>query len=108
MRRWWMFLLIPPILLLPSCQNETPSVSDTDLGISLTFSDALSGEAQDGRLILIVSKQEEGEPRFQTGAGPTGQQVFGIDVDGWAPGDAAIIDGDCAYLSGESGDYKQC
>jgi hypothetical protein len=52
----------------------------------VSFSDALSQEAEDGRLILILSKREEGEPRFQVGAGPTGQQAFGIDVDGWAPG----------------------
>jgi putative esterase len=46
----------------------------------------------DGRLLLLVSKDESQEPRFQIEDGPRSQQVFGIDVDGWAPGAAATFD----------------
>lgn len=42
--------------------------------------------ARDGRLILVVSKQMQGEPRFQVGWGLNTQQIFGKDVDGWQPG----------------------
>jgi len=45
----------------------------------------------DGRLILVVSKNLQGEPRFQVAWGLQTQQIFGIDVDGWKPGDALEI-----------------
>jgi hypothetical protein len=41
---------------------------------------------RDGRLIVIVSKAPEGEPRFQVGWGLGTQQIFGKDVDAWKPG----------------------
>lgn len=46
----------------------------------------------DGRLILVISKNLEGEPRFQTSWGTETQQIFGIDVDGLKPGETAHID----------------
>jgi len=91
-----------PILALPlvGCApgeaitaHGSPS---TDVSFSVTFSDALSAEAQDGRLILVISKQEGREPRFQVAAGPEGQQVFGVDLEGWAPGTPAVI-GDTVF-----------
>ena len=48
----------------------------------------------DGRLLLLISTEKTGEPRFQIDAGPKTQQVFGIDVDGWRPGEAKTIDAD--------------
>jgi Putative esterase len=42
----------------------------------------------DGRLIVVVSKDLQGEPRFQVTWGLATQQIFGMDVDGWKPGDA--------------------
>ncbi|MBT8396530.1 MAG: hypothetical protein KJN92_06175, partial [Gemmatimonadetes bacterium] len=99
MKRSWAFpiLLLSP-LLVTSCSGERElnqyGAPDSDLEFSVSFSEALSAEVQDGRLIVVVSKQTEGEPRFQTGGGPTGQQVFGLDVEGWAPGVEAVIDDD--------------
>ena len=46
----------------------------------------------DGRLILVVSKEMDGEPRFQVGWGLGTQQIFGFDVDGWKPGEAVHMD----------------
>ena len=46
----------------------------------------------DGRLLLLVSKDESQEPRFQIEDGPKSQQAFGIDVDGWAPGAPAAFE----------------
>jgi hypothetical protein len=54
---------------------------------------ASAGEAPlDGRLLVIVSRADGEEPRFQVSDGPTGQPVFGIDVDGWKAGTPAIVD----------------
>ncbi|SPE42833.1 conserved exported hypothetical protein [Candidatus Sulfopaludibacter sp. SbA3] len=50
--------------------------------------------ARDGRLIVVVSKQMQGEPRFQVAWGLETQQIFGKDVDGWKPGDAVEMGGD--------------
>jgi hypothetical protein len=47
----------------------------------------------DGRVLLVVSKGGETEPRFQIGRGPRTQQIFGADVDGLRPGQVAVIDG---------------
>jgi hypothetical protein len=46
----------------------------------------------DGRLLLLLSRDESQEPRFQIEDGPKSQQAFGIDVDGWAPGTAAMFE----------------
>ncbi|MDP2055587.1 MAG: hypothetical protein Q8L75_18255 [Acidobacteriota bacterium] len=46
----------------------------------------------DGRLLLMLSKREGDEPRFQVSDGPTAQPVFGIDVDGWSGGTPQVID----------------
>ena len=48
----------------------------------------------DGRLLLLISTEKTGEPRFQIEAGPKTQQVFGIDADGWKPGETKTIDAD--------------
>jgi hypothetical protein len=46
----------------------------------------------DGRLLLLLSTNGESEPRFQIGDGPQTQLVFGIDVEGLAPGAEAVFD----------------
>ncbi len=96
----FIFLVLFPLPLLSlSCSGGGSGGFDwseyrappTDLEFAISFSDALTSEPQDGRLILVISKQGEGEPRFQVGPGPTGQQLFGIDVEGWSPGADAVI-----------------
>jgi len=92
------------IYALSACQGPDGGGGDwseyrappTDLEFAVSFSDALSNEAQDGRVILIISKQEEGEPRFQVTPGAGGQQAFGLDVEGWGPGTEAIL-GDTVF-----------
>ena len=46
----------------------------------------------DGRLLLIISRVEGDEPRFQVNDGPTGQPVFGIDADGWKFDTPMVVD----------------
>jgi len=45
-----------------------------------------------GRLLVLVSTDAKAEPRFQIAFGPQTQQVFGLDVDGWAPGETRTVD----------------
>ena len=46
----------------------------------------------DGRLLLLVSKDAGGEPRFQINDGATTQQAFGLDVEGWKGSEPAVFD----------------
>ncbi|MBC8329985.1 MAG: hypothetical protein H8E31_14700 [Planctomycetes bacterium] len=48
--------------------------------------------ALDGRLLLMLSKNDEAEPRFQIVDGAGTQQVFGVDVEGWEPGTTRVVD----------------
>ena len=57
------------------------------------FAAAARSEAVDGRLIVIVSKSSEGEPRSHVGMGLDTAQIFGMDVDGWKPGELVRMDG---------------
>ncbi len=59
---------------------------------AVTFPEELSAEPLDGRLVLMLSTAAEGEPRFQISSGPDTQLAFGVDVEGWAPGEEAIVD----------------
>ncbi|HEX9794628.1 MAG TPA: hypothetical protein VGC54_11650 [Planctomycetota bacterium] len=58
----------------------------------ISFPANLARTPLDGRVILVLSKREDGEPRFHVVDGANGQQVFGVDVDGLRPGEAARID----------------
>jgi len=40
----------------------------------------------------VLSSDPSGEPRMQIDDSPRSQMIFGITVDGWAPGRAAVVD----------------
>jgi len=53
------------------------------------------GAPQDGRLLLLFSTDKTAEPRFQVSdISLNSQQVFGIDVEGWKPGQEAPFPAD--------------
>ena len=62
------------------------------LRFGISFPEAPNAEALDGRVLLMISTNDEREPRFQINDSPQSQQVFGIDVDGLAAGVDAVID----------------
>ena len=66
---------------------------DGSLRFAVSFPAERSAEPLDGRIILFVSNHQEPEPRFQVNVFMAeSPPIFGIDVDGLAPGDEAIID----------------
>ncbi len=59
---------------------------------SINFTKELSDQAQDGRLLLLLSKDDKKEPRFQINDGLETQLVFGVDVEGMMPGQEIVVD----------------
>jgi hypothetical protein len=64
------------------------------LRFAVRFPVSLEKGPLDGRLLLLLSADPSAEPRFQVRDTDVtkSQQVFGIDVDGWKPGEDAIVD----------------
>jgi hypothetical protein len=50
--------------------------------------------ARDGRLVVVVSKQMQGEHRFLVTWGLGIQQIFGRDVEDWKPGETVEMGAD--------------
>ena len=58
---------------------------------SIQLSDQAVTEAHDGRVILIITPDGEKEPRFQVKQSYDAPQIFGVNVDGLAPGESVEI-----------------
>jgi Putative esterase len=59
----------------------------------ISFPKQMSATPLDGHILLLISNNNEREPRFQVSfMVQYSQQVFGVDVDGLAPGASAVID----------------
>jgi len=80
------------LFLTAACQPTTEPVSDLS-SFALSISEEVSSESLDGRLLLILSRDDESEPRFQVRSGVNAAQIFGVDAEGLAPGETMTIDG---------------
>jgi len=80
MKKRYYFLMLCTLI---GCQNNQNKVSSNSIRVS--FSEAISSAAKDGRLLLMLSLNEEKEPRFQINDGPSTQLIFGMNVDAMAP-----------------------
>ncbi len=83
-------LVVSSAVLTPVAQLQ--SDPPRSVKFSITFPDASSKDALDGRMLLLISKNNAREPRFQISEDLTTQQVFGVNVDGLRPGSETIID----------------
>jgi hypothetical protein len=81
-------LLLLSIAIIQSCKKELQSTNS----VNVSFSSELSDMPKDGRLLLMLSNNDEKEPRFQINDGLNGQLVFGVNVDAMAPGTAVTFD----------------
>ncbi len=83
------------LLLFSSLFPQSAKLQDltkSAVRFSISFPAERSKTALDGRLLLLISKNNEREPRFQISEDLNTQQVFGLDVDGLKPDAEAIID----------------
>jgi hypothetical protein len=79
------------VLAASGCGPQAPGAAGAKFAVS--FPAERSAQPLDGRLLLLLSNDASAEPRFQINDGATTQLVFGIDVDGLAPGKDAVVDG---------------
>ena len=81
------------LLLLAIIAGEAQSQGRaSNLRFAITFPASRSTAPLDGRLLLFVSTDTSSEPRFQVSDAPSTQQVFGVNVDGWRPGETRTVD----------------
>lgn len=81
------------LFLLPLFACEPPGqVAPESPSFALSFSADASTGSLDGRLLLLLSKDDASEPRFQVRPGIDAVQMFGMNVAGLAPGDTVILD----------------
>jgi len=99
---------IPKKILLPlwsliflSCAATTslakevkrPAAKSPKTRVEVSFPKEMSATPLDGHVLLLISNNEEKEPRFQLSFDTTeSQQAFGVDVEALAPGAAATFD----------------
>ena len=78
--------------LLISLKCTTGEQRNQGLKFAISFTKELEASAQDGRLLLLLSRNNNAEPRFQIGDGLQTQLVFGLDVENMKPGQEIIVD----------------
>ncbi|WP_298791357.1 alpha/beta hydrolase-fold protein [uncultured Allomuricauda sp.] len=74
-------------LLLNSC-DKTQNTNK----VVVSFSKEANEETLDGRLLLMLSTNDEKEPRFQIGTGLDAQLIFGMDVNGMKSEQEIVFD----------------
>lgn len=91
-------------------KKSSPKPSTARFEIS--FPKEMSATALDGHVLLVLANNNDSEPRFQISfMTAQSQQIFGVDVDGLAPGAAAVVDDSTLGYPAESlntipaGDY---
>src|SRR5215208_1133716 len=84
------FVLLAVFLFSATAELKAPE--PTNVRFEISFPEASSTEALDGRLLLLISTNNEQEPRLQISEDLTTQQVFGVDVEGWKAGQTKTVD----------------
>ncbi len=82
------FLSFLFFIFFNSCQQPTTSVSPT---FSISFKSDTNDKALDGRIILLISKHNDQEPRFQLSDGPKTCLAYGVNVNEIKSGEASNI-----------------
>lgn len=97
MKRWKLYFALLPLLITIAAatasakSKRTKQAGKFQFGIS--FNASVGKKPLDGRVLLLISTEGKSEPRFQVGVdNPNTALVFGVNVEGLKPGDAAYID----------------
>jgi len=89
------FLWVIILLSAAAAQTATvkPALKSVGPRFEISFPKEMSPAPLDGHVLLLLSNNNEKEPRFQISfMTADSQQVFGVDVDALAPGMPAVVD----------------
>lgn len=79
------------VFVLAACRNSA-DYEPSKLRFEITFPADLHPEPITGRLFVMVTANEDREPRLQAGSWQTSVPFFGLDVESWEPGQTVVID----------------
>ena len=82
------FGLVFLVCLAVGCEKVVKPV----YGINISFSEKVSDQAKEGRLLLMLSTDDSDEPRFQINDGLNSQIIFGLNVENWTPDSLITFD----------------
>jgi hypothetical protein len=86
-------VIVTMLAVLTSLSACTPGETpNPETVFAISFSEYASADALDGRLLLILSRDDDDEPRFQVRPGVDAAQIFGLNVQDMAPGAEVILD----------------
>ena len=85
-------LILIVVFVLTVFSINAYSQTTANIQFDISFPASVSKEQLDGRLLLLISTNNDREPRLQISEDLTTQQVFGIDVDGWKPDQPKTMD----------------
>lgn len=92
---WIRWSALSLLAAVPACAPPAPggALPDglRDVEVRVTLPEALSDGPVDGRLVVVFSNRDDGEPRFHASTGAEAVPMYGIDVEGWAPGSQAVL-----------------
>ena len=97
-----LLLLAAPVLSVPVLSAPVLSTPvlwapvlcapvQTPAPVHVSFFPGVRTEAASGRLLLLFSKDDSSEPRFQVSGTVKSAQVFGVDVVDWTPGSSIKV-----------------
>ncbi len=104
-------LLLSSAIAASAQGGVRPTCPAANLHFQVSFPANQTSTPLDGRLYVLLSTDDKKEPRFEINDDPDTQQFFGIDVDGLAPGAAAVLDSNAVGYPADSlacipaGDY---
>jgi hypothetical protein len=81
-----------PTAVPSSATPVAPAPTARPLRVSVQFPASLSATPLDGRVLVVLAKDATTDPRNQVSDDDSTAQIFGVDVDGLAPGQPATID----------------
>ena len=84
------FIFLAVLLFTTNAELKSKNSAAPRFEVSIPAS--ASKDPLDGRLLLLISTNDKQEPRFQISEDLTTQQVFGVNVDGWKPGQTILVD----------------
>lgn len=79
-------------LTAPGLLSAGPAGETAGLRFALSYPQSAGNGPFDGRMLLLISTNDQREPRFQISEDLKTQLVFGIDVEALAPGQKAVFD----------------